>query len=501
MAAVVRQKFPRRAAGVILGLLVLASGACRAWVSGAPAGVSEPSLERRDIHSVPEFLAALPESLRSHYVLMFRSRSPQTATYAAPRVILYGSDARNVVAFDGSSETVDLMSFDEDEKSFVFREVTFPTNASAPPSMVVSEGNPERCRACHGTPPRPVWDTYPLWPGAYGEEAGSPPSDKEREGYASFLRSRADHPRYRSVVARQETSIEAAERRYRGGAALAANTEFTELLSELNAKHIAAELRASPQFEPYRYDLLATISSKCGDIVEWPRSWALGYAAFLAESDRANAEQQQFKARRMERRAEPAPSAGNEMMTRIRYLAETWLGVSTSSWTLALEKGTYDFTSAHPRATSFERGLFQEIAAPDQHAQQLYMYSGDASALCGYLGQRAWSSRRSAVDGSPPANAVEQPALGAGDIPALLERCAVCHERGVGPLIPFRRPHELASRLVMPAGSHGSLLDEILFRLQPEAGAGRMPLVFNPSQRDRANLVSYLAHLATEGRR
>jgi hypothetical protein len=235
MSAVARPRSPRRLASVILGLLVLASGACRAWVSGISAGVSELP-ERRDIHSVPEFLAALPASLRSHYVLMFRSRSPQTATYDAPRVILYGDDARNVVAFDGSTEAIDLMSFDEDEKSFVFREVTFPTNVSASPSMVLSEANPQRCQACHGSPPRPVWDTYPLWPGVYGEEAGSPPSDKEREGYASFLRSRAEHPRYRSVVARQETAIETAERRYRGGAALAGNAEFTELLSKLNAK-------------------------------------------------------------------------------------------------------------------------------------------------------------------------------------------------------------------------------------------------------------------------
>jgi mono/diheme cytochrome c family protein len=89
--------------------------------------------------------------------------------------------------------------------------------------------------------------------------------------------------------------------------------------------------------------------------------------------------------------------------------------------------------------------------------------------------------------------------VGAHEVaPTLLERCAGCHERGVAPPIPFGHPEELARQLALPAGSHGSLLDEIRFRLQPEAGAGRMPLVFNPPEQDRADLASYLMQLTTK---
>jgi hypothetical protein len=486
-----------KSAAVLACSLALALGGSACASRGSE--VSAPVPERREARSVAEFLAALPEGLRSHYVLMFQSRSPQAASYDAPRVILYGNDGRLVVAFGADSDAVDVMNFDEDTNSFVFHEVTFP-NEPGRPAMAVSDANPERCRACHGTPLRPVWDSYPLWPGAYGESAVLPPSKFERDGYASFQRVRAEHPRYRYLVEHRDTAIAATQRRYRGEASLASNVELSELLGELNARSVAGELRASPGFESYRYALLAALSAKCGDATRFlpsplRASFPLTYPEFSADSNRANAEQEGYKELRAQAVHRPSPSAPDDALRPVRYLAEEALGVATGNWTLALEKGTFDFTSSPRSVGPGQRRLFAEVAAPDQRVVDLFLNGGDSTTLCGYLEPRARSAARGAV--AAP-HGVEPAPVASSATPLLLGRCAGCHERGVGPPISFSHPAQLAKQLAMPAGTHRSLLDEIRFRLEADAGARRMPPVLNPPREERGALLSYLAQLAAQ---
>src|SRR5262249_19298254 len=145
--------------------------------------------------------------LRSHYVLMFRSRSLHGSSFAHPRAILFDPEARFVVSFNGDAgqagfTALETMEFDDSDKSFKFREITFPSFApyfapraealgaskgkpgagaqgaakgepsearSANGGVNISHPNPPRCLRCHGEPARPVWDTHPEWPGAYGE--------------------------------------------------------------------------------------------------------------------------------------------------------------------------------------------------------------------------------------------------------------------------------------------------------------------------------------------
>ena len=345
-----------------LALLGLACAAC----SDAPPRARSPawSIARDDIRSVPELLATLPESLRARYVLLFETRSPQGASYEAPRAILFSDDAREVVAFGGGSDSVDLMTFDDTSTSFVLREVTFPVLAGQP-RMVVSEANPARCRACHGTPAGPIWDTYPLWPGAYGESDRLPPPEEERQGLARFSSQREAHPRYRYLPVHRTTAADEAERRYLGQAAVAANAELGELLGGLSARVIAAELRAAPGFERHRYDALAALVPLCrerGGARERP-----DYAAFVDATWRANAVQAAYKQARAHLPPGTAlPSVPDDTaMTRLRYVAERDLGVSTAGWTLALEKGTFDYEASRRPAGSLARRLFQELVGAD----------------------------------------------------------------------------------------------------------------------------------------
>ncbi|HEY6924217.1 MAG TPA: hypothetical protein VI653_12165, partial [Steroidobacteraceae bacterium] len=66
---------------------------------------------------------------------------------------------------------------------------------------------------------------------------------------------------------------------------------------------------------------------------------------------------------------------------------------------------------------------------------------------------------------------------------------------GIGPSIPFTDPAGLAHELQSRAALHGTLLDEVLFRLSPDAGIARMPLGITLSDKERAKLRTYFAEL------
>jgi hypothetical protein len=97
-----------------------------------------------------------------------------------------------------------------------------------------------------------------------------------------------------------------------------------------------------------------------------------------------------------------------------------------------------------------------------------------------------------AADASRPTPAAPPPSAP----PALLQRCVACHEGGIAPPLPFSHPDDLAARLLDGAYPRGRLLDEILFRLTPQAGAGRMPRGFDVDAPQQRALEDYFVGLA-----
>ena len=133
------------------------------------------------IVTIPDLIGALPDYMRNdNYVLMYRSRSLQSATENAPRVIVYTPTASLVLAFNGGEsgsaggKSVETVQFDQDTKQFVFHELVFD-GRSAPQ---VSGPNPTKCVVCHqnisrtGMDLRPNWEPYSTWPGAFGSDGG-----------------------------------------------------------------------------------------------------------------------------------------------------------------------------------------------------------------------------------------------------------------------------------------------------------------------------------------
>ena len=522
----------RRTLCLLLGLLGAAA-------PGQAAGFNFASLQsllsRQDIDSVEELIAALPAAQRSRYALVFESRSLQGASLENPRVILYGTDARFIVTFNGSPaqrgfRVVETMEFDDDSKEFRLRELVFPERAAGVDKVVVSEVNPQHCARCHGAPARPVWDTFPLWPGAYGERYRARLSARERTGLAAFLALQPTHPRYGQLLgvkrfADPQTFRSSALSQYAGIPEEPPNAELAIDLGRLQAQSIARHLVRQPGFELYRYALLGLADNACGRLADfypdalW-RTQRPGFERFARDSAATNARQGQLKAARAAFSGGAAVTADSgtrdNALVQLRFVAESALGIATQNWTLALERGTYDFTMPPSPAQPLRETLLAEVATRDATIRDLSLYwtSSDGDRYCSYLKRRSRAALTPSNDRangvialdptSPPAGVAPDPTAVLANAPAAatlarpaaLQLCVSCHETGVAPLLPFSDATQLAQQLRVRPSAHGALIEEIRFRLSSAAGPHQMPLGLNLSDAERESLESYFAALA-----
>jgi hypothetical protein len=329
----------------------------------------EQLIREHQVRSIEDLLPLLPASLRSRYVLVFASRSLQGASFEHPRVILFDPDARFVLSFNGDAArpgfaAIETMAFDDATATFRLREVEFPDPSQPDTPVRFSAVNPAKCSLCHGDPARPVWDSYPFWPGAYGERYGQALSAAEKAGLARFLREQPTDPRYRQLLdverfADEKTFLPHPRRRYEGGESLPPNGELGEALGRLNAQALVHELAQRPQFETYKYALLGAMSNDCGSLgALFPPAQraarSADFARLVAASAQANARE---AAAKQVRSALPRSERAIDQpvtLDRLRYVVETGFAMSTDHWTLALEKGTYDF--AWSPSTIYEVG-------------------------------------------------------------------------------------------------------------------------------------------------
>ncbi len=202
-----------------------------------------------DVHLIAGGLRKLAEkypAFMSNYSLMYNSGSLQRATYLLPRAIVFGETAKFILTFNGIKgsfgyNTIETVEYDG--YSYAFREIQFleePKYQSQSVSdqvlaedeidrklstgrILVSKPNPAKCISCHGyVEPHPIWESYFMWPGAYGSEddnvfgegsslhrtfALKGTDDPEKAGFAQFnlLRAsetepaRTDYARYTAL--------------------------------------------------------------------------------------------------------------------------------------------------------------------------------------------------------------------------------------------------------------------------------------------------------------
>ena len=512
--------------------ILLAASPC--WAGDFDFAALQSLIRSQDIGSVEELVAALPPTQRNRYALVFESRSLQGASFDSPRAILFGPDARLIVTFNGSPaqrgfRAVETMEFDAEAKEFRLRELLFPERAAGADRVVVSEINPQRCTRCHGVPARPVWDTFPFWPGAYGVRYRVDLSRRERTGLSAFLAQQATHPRYRHLLdvyrfAEPQTFRASARSQYVGIPEEPPNAELAISLGKLQSQAIARQLARQSAFDSYRYVLLGVADHACGGLAEfYPDSLWRGerdrFERFARNTALANARQARLKAARVATSSGAAVAASaatsENALLQLRFVAESALGMSTQNWTLALEKGTYDFTMPPLPTRPLRDTLLAAVASRDAAIRDLSFYatSSDGDRYCSFLKRRSKAALSRANDGAPAVVATSPPA-GPGDSatvsavattgpadttvdrPAALQLCVNCHETGVAPLLPFSSPTQLTQELRARPSAHGVLIDEIRFRLSSEAGAQHMPLGLSLSDSERQRLEAYFEALA-----
>ena len=149
--------------------------------------------------------------------------------------------------------------------------------------------------------------------------------------------------------------------------------------------------------------------------------------------------------------------------------------------------------------------LLAEVATRDPTVRELNFYSSGAGAgrYCSYLQRHSVaalspshepSQRRAETEpASVVAAAAATDGLTASVVarPTALQLCINCHESGAAPPLPFSDPQQLAQQLRSRPAAHGTLFDEMLFRLSSAAGPQRMPLGINLSDTDRQALENY----------
>jgi hypothetical protein len=470
-------------------------------------------IDAGSVQTVEQALAALPASMRANYTLVFASRSLQDATFSAPRVILYGTDGRFIVTFNGDASergfgVLETMQFDERSNSFHFRELSF---ASAGQAVQISEDNPARCVACHGRPARPIWDTPPSWPGVYGERYRSGLSKAEAAGMQVFLAHQAADPRYQYLIgarrlADRATYVASAHALYNGERYEPPNARLSVLLGTLNVRSIVSELSERPAFQPHRFVLLAAAEGDCGAVKSFfpaalQPAIERAMAAYEQSSALADAGQEATKRYRRVSTTEGYRGgfAANDPVA-LRFIAEQLVGLPRQRWSLALERDSYDL-AAPDGALSLEQLLFDKLAVSEPELRDLGSYRSftGTDAYCTGLRRRSERELTAFYD----ATGIER--LRFGDAPAtdgetlrprLFDSCIACHRGGVGPVLPFGDTAALIPRLTVGAYPHGRLLDEILFRLTPQAGAARMPRGINPSPAEQRELEDYFVGLA-----
>jgi hypothetical protein len=205
------------------------------------------------LQKVDDLVALLPASHLSNYVLLHHSDSIQGATPIAPRVILFGKDAKLLLAFNGNPQEqgynhLEVIQFRDSNSTFELRDIEFPSTPNG--TVQFSGPNPQACIGCHRADPRPNWATYPLWPGAFGGEDDSvfrtePPLDRSSadwKSYAKFLDSVKDTGRYRFLSRVPEPELP--------------NTTLASAAYALNMTRIARKTAQMTVLSSYRYALL-----------------------------------------------------------------------------------------------------------------------------------------------------------------------------------------------------------------------------------------------------
>jgi hypothetical protein len=314
----------------------------------------------RPVDSVEELLPLLPDALRSDFALVYDSRSPLRASISRryPRVILFSGDARFILSFTGDPrrpdhDLIETMSFDDATATFRLAAYLLP---AAERSGWRPSARALDCASCHGADARPIYDSYPLWPGFYGSVLDTFFNDrlgrKELRAYRRFLAGSARRGVYSRLIFGGRGAVppfvdpRTLRRRTLevdpDDFASMPDTRLGMALTELNRQRIWRKLAAGPGYAAHEKDLLAELL-ECPGAPRPGRAARRAIAAALARENAARLK------RLGGRPSDPNQSIyGMEELKFVRELSEiddvaARAGADRSDWSMALEPGALSF--------------------------------------------------------------------------------------------------------------------------------------------------------------
>lgn len=464
----------------------------------------------------------------SNYVLGYRSRSLQQSSFLHPRAILFNKNADLIISFNGHEKhkgfnNLELVHFNHDTKTFEFHEMSFERGKAK-----LSEANPKKCLACHQSVvradvnPRPNWEPYNTWPGFYGslddkntlflnsaKRELDPVADAlmlyEVEAEITKIHEfrstiQPTHPRYSLLSASTKDQYNEPDATLNG--------DLTNRLAVLNFKRIAKLIRTLPP-EIYNYTKWAVWAHvQCG-------------MTFYVEEDVFNWLYSQVPNKDLSRRQARTPIAPSHTPSVFmdgdqQYVFEPYTppaykntdtsdvinvlfepaGISTEDWSM-------DFKTDGGRFAAFERfGVTNDPRPPWREAIKRELSEDpELKDLDCQQAQVKSLERYSNLETVKAAYTRFREAQPKAPSQSLLQRCMNCHTaertgRSTTPYIPFGEPDKLKTALQKAGYRHGTLLEEIRFRVGPHATEEeQMPKGATPTAGQINELLRYLESL------
>ena len=193
-----------------------------------------------------------------HFTLMHTSQSSQKTAVSPdfPRVILHKPDGRLILAFTGNPEflkqfnQLEVIEIPKDSAQPKFHRIEFQSGGKVP----VSVDSPSNCQGCHGNPPRFIWGTYHLWPGAVAglddnQDSSIGPEDEKLK---HFWKNNLKKQPYAHLKTPENLTLSKPFGSRR-------NLMLNSYLNVLNYRRIADLLVSSPLWAKYKFALYAAV--------------------------------------------------------------------------------------------------------------------------------------------------------------------------------------------------------------------------------------------------
>jgi hypothetical protein len=312
------------------------------------------------VDSVSELVPLLPRELRENFTFVYDSRSPFRSGISPefPRVIMFTNDARLVLTFIGDErqpgfDLLETMAFDYESATFSLHAYLLPAGERRSWRPSAEEA---KCSRCHGADARPIFDSYPLWPGYYGSVQDTFPHDrmgqKESRNFAAFAAAAAKTGVYKDLIYPTGTPVSPFldPRLFHDNTVeldpklfpYMPNARLGIALTELNRQRIYRKLSAGEGFAASEKQLLAKLlECQPGDRPD--RNAMRPIAEQLRKENAA-------RLKRLGVLPGDPPKSRNDMqeLQFVRELTEIdWVakraGVDRSDWSMAMEPGSLAF--------------------------------------------------------------------------------------------------------------------------------------------------------------